>query len=263
MNPFIIWTVQRTGGTNFATNLIKLSGLPITTHEPLNIGRTYGYITHKWRETRNRDELDKSIADFLDKGYAIKHCVENVDWEINESLIKKSIDKKFWHIILYREKSVDRLLSLHFAMETGLWGRKKVSAAKETMGKQFGNIARIKHLDVDALVEHEQYCNDCLVNVARCITKDNSRIYAISFEDIYEANLEAATKKASIILKEIGITEKSIIDDFISHIRNAGDQGSKKIYNEIRGRHDLEHGFSKFISLKERIYSEFPDLIPD
>lgn len=38
VKPFIIWTLQRTGGTNLAQRLVELSGLKGAQHEPFNKG---------------------------------------------------------------------------------------------------------------------------------------------------------------------------------------------------------------------------------
>lgn len=261
MNQFIIWTVQRTGGTNFATNLIKLSGLPITAHEPLNLGRPYGYITKNWQDTHDRLHLDKSLGDFLDNGYAIKHCVENVDWAINESLILRSLERNFFHIILYRENSLDRLLSLHFALETGLWGRKKVSLAKKELGNGFNDGVSVRDLDIDSLVNHEKYCSECLIRISRSIRNQTKRILSISFEDIYEIPYVESTNKVSKILKEIGFSDNDIIIKFLDDIRGLGDQGSKTLYKGIRRREELEYMLNKITPIREILNNELSDIV--
>ncbi len=45
VRPFIIWTLQRTGGTNLTVRLVELSGLESFPHEPFNIERIHGHIT--------------------------------------------------------------------------------------------------------------------------------------------------------------------------------------------------------------------------
>lgn len=262
MNPFIIWTVQRTGGTNFATNLIRLSGFPITAHEPLNVGRSYGHITQNWEKNRDPGALDNAIGAFLDQKYAIKHCVENVDWDINVSLMRKSIERNFWHILLYRENPVDRLLSLHFARETGLWGRKKVSLAKQSLGEEFIKGEDISKIDVKSLVEHENHCNEILMNVVDGMQSQGVRIYPISFEEIYESEAPAAKRKIAPLLHNIGITDDEALDEFVTKIKTVGDQGSKNLYRTIVGYRELERALSNTRKLKERISAVFPETVP-
>ena len=262
MNPFIIWTVQRTGGTNFATNLIRLSGFPITAHEPLNAGRSYGHITQDWEKNRDISRLDQAMGAFLDGRYAIKHCVENVDWEINVSLMRKSIERNFWHILLYRENPVDRLLSLHFARETGFWGRKKVSLAKQSLGADFMKGKDVRKIDVKSLVEHENHCNEILMNVVGCIQSQDSRIYPISFEDIYESDEPAAKQKIAPLLRNINVTGEEALDEFLIKIKTVGDQGSKILYRSIEGYGELERALSATRKLKERLSMAFPATAP-
>lgn len=261
MNPFIIWTVQRTGGTNFATNLVKLSGLPIIEHEPLNVGRSFGYISRNWRDTHDKSELDKSIGRLLEKKSPIKHCVETVDWEINNSLIAKSIHENYFNIILYRENTLDRLTSLHFALETGLWGRKKVSMTKDALGNEFISGLSIKKIDAKSMIDHEKNCNVIIINVIRELQKSGKRTYAISFEDLYEKSHHVAEEKISILLREIGITEKKTVEDFVKKIREVGDQGSKALYTNIEGYDILKEELLKLTSLRKLMFQEFPEIV--
>lgn len=261
MKPFIIWTVQRTGGTNFATNIIRASGLPITQHEPLNVGRSFGYITENWVSSRDHDKLQNDIGLFLDKGYPIKHCVENVDWEINESLAIQSARRGFWNIILYRENSIDRLASLKFALSTGLWGRKKVSLAKEMIVESLGKGLCIKNDEINHLISHENRCNERLIRVARLTDTFKSKTYALSFEDIYHSEESEARRKVSLILDELNLSNESFVSNFINQLRSVGDQGSKILYKEIAGYAELEEGLKKNSPLRGMLETEFPKII--
>lgn len=260
MNPFIIWTVQRTGGTNFATNLIRLGGFPITDHEPLNIGRSYGHITQSWKDTRNREQLTKSVGGFLDEGYAIKHCVENVDWPINDSLLQESLERGFSHLLLYRESSIDRLLSLHFALETGLWGRKKVSAAKTSIGDAFDTSVHVKSLNIDSLIDHENHCNDLLMRVARQIRGSGAILHAMSFEEIYEAEEAVCEGKIQRLLQNFRFPDSHGYRELLSRVRGIGDQGSRKLYSRIDGYEQFHLELSRINNLKDRLLGEFPDV---
>lgn len=235
VTPFIIWTVQRTGGTNFATNLIKLSGLPIIEHEPLNIGRAFGHISEEWKYNNNKIQLRENIISFLNQGHAIKHCVETVDFEVTKSLALESSAKGFRHIILYRENSIDRLLSLHFATETGFWGRKKVLSAKKKAGENFVDATSINKIDPIPLIEHEKYCRECLTKVSRILHEKGCDAYTVSFEEIYDSDLNYAEEKISNVIGYIGLTTDP--RKFLQRIRISGEQGSKDIYKKLEGYH--------------------------
>lgn len=86
LRPFVIWTLQRTGGTNLTRQLVRLSGLPRTEHEPFNEGRAYGHVTAAWRKDRDALAMGAAMQEIAAEHQVIKHCVEMVPPEINGGL---------------------------------------------------------------------------------------------------------------------------------------------------------------------------------
>jgi hypothetical protein len=110
--PFVVWTLQRTGGTNLTARLVELAGLKSAPHEPFNVGRVYGYITQAWQSDQDRVSLRQAVAEVAAKGEVIKHCVETVPWEITEALLEATHAAGYRHLFLYRRHAAERLLSL-------------------------------------------------------------------------------------------------------------------------------------------------------
>src|SRR5687767_10672415 len=102
---FIIWTLQRTGGTNLARRLFERASLVEAArekvqepgsigakwlgavasqwsfHEPFNYGkksRIFGPVTERWVTTNDRQALDTALAEICSLRIGLKHCVEMV-----------------------------------------------------------------------------------------------------------------------------------------------------------------------------------------
>lgn len=152
VKPFIIWTLQRTGGTNFTNKLVKLSGLKKTQDEPFNRKRELGYITTEWLQDGNKKRLRESIRDVYNSGRCIKHSMEQVPWAVSEALAMESRSAEYNHLFLYRKNPLHRLLSLEYARRTGVWGRRHLPNSKND------DVAFKKPLDVHKLIRHERWC---------------------------------------------------------------------------------------------------------
>lgn len=261
MKPFIIWTMQRTGGTNFASHLISLSKLPATEHEPLNVGRSYGHIEKKWEINKDTDELNNAVDRFLGIGFAFKHCVEMVDQKVNYYLCNNSLKHDYNHIVLYRINPLNRLLSLHFAQQTGLWGRKKVIEAREGLGGDLHNKFSIDRLNINSLIEHEERCNQCMLSVVELLRERNASVHFISFEDLYESSSEKVLENLSRIMTAVGFKNPDTIQSAFQSLIVSGDQGSKSLYKSIPGRIELEEKLRNTNGLRERILLRFPGSI--
>ena len=76
-SPFIIWTLQRTGGTNLAKQSVSRSDLMCNQHEsvsmdykpldhePFNMDRVYGHITRQWMASRDEGVLIEKMQEIV------------------------------------------------------------------------------------------------------------------------------------------------------------------------------------------------------
>lgn len=237
--PFIIWTLQRTGGTNLTQRLLERSGLASTQHEPFNIGRVYGDITKKWMETKDDAELARSTRGIAAKRAVIKHCVEMVPWEVTRALADATVQAGYRHLFLYRVNALDRLLSLHFAQKTGVWGpnMKKNALLDESLAEP---------IPQDRLTKHEEDCVSRLSQTWHYLLSQGHRPVALSYEEIYRTSPGLAAGSLQPVLEALGLSRDKYDDRaFAMEVIGKGDQGTRDKYGAIPGVRELEQALKK------------------
>jgi hypothetical protein len=265
--PFIIWTLQRTGGTNLAQRLFERSGLIEAAphmhapnapalrwlegldsqwklHEPFNMGsqdRIFGSASEHWSVTQDRKALDRSVDEICSLHLPMKHCVEMVPWEISASLARAATRHGYRHLFLYRENGLNRLLSLQFAKLSGVWGPQFLGE-RQLQEKIFEDP-----LPVNDLLEHETSCNELLVKAWRLMYTLGSDPVAVKFEAIYEAETPEAGKAMVLSMLEfLDLSEDAQGDDrFAAEMVTHGNQGTRDEYSNFKGIPALQEGLRK------------------
>ncbi|MEM2174563.1 MAG: hypothetical protein QXI58_02935 [Candidatus Micrarchaeia archaeon] len=98
----IIWTLRRTGGTNFTgkiSNLLK-DRFRIVQHEPFNLDRIFGFITQEFKEG-NVDKTRDLLVQELSIPTLIKHCVETVPRDFNFLLADIIFEMCYFNLFFY------------------------------------------------------------------------------------------------------------------------------------------------------------------
>lgn len=244
--PFVVWTLQRTGGTNLATRLIQRSPYPFTQHEPFNPGRAYGHVTEQWEQDHDATTLKRQMLEICAKGTVIKHCVEEVPWEVTEALAGAACASGYRHIFLYRRKSLDRLLSLHFAKHSGVWGpplTKKVAAGndKHMNVRPLSDHASLPALPIAKLLNHERNCVATLNRAWQIIRRNGGQAIALAYEDIYSgAGAADAIGSLNSLLKFLGLSKSPPADlEWAEGVIHQGDQGTRDRYQQFPGVAEL------------------------
>jgi hypothetical protein len=250
--PFIIWTLQRTGGTNLAQHLFRSSALPGTSgpvardgvlaritnawrlHEPFNLNdpeRPFGTISEAWARDRDHDLLVRSIEGICKELIPIKHCVEMVPWEITECLVRVSVQAGYRHVFLHRRDSIARLLSLQFARATGIWGDKLRGAGK------IRDSLFAEPLPVPALAAHESYCSALMSRTFDLLDEIDGHPAAISYEDIFEASSPALARKSLLLLlRHLNMPlEPEAAGLWAGAVLESGDQKTRELYVRFLG----------------------------
>lgn len=237
--PFIIWTLQRTGGTNLAHQLTLRSGLQGTQHEPFNPGRMFGHITEQWMRDGDRDALRRGVDEICQRGVIIKHCVEMVPWEVTEALARASAAAAYHHLFLYRRNGLDRLLSLHFAQRTGVWGPGMASTASGSTAVDHGAFGEV--LPVEKLIQHEQTCVEALHRAWTLLQSSGASPIAVAYEDIYRTSDPAQPTRVVLpLLRQLGLSQSETDDrDWIGDLVGKGDQGTRDRYHDFPGAAEL------------------------
>lgn len=234
--PFIIWTLQRTGGTNLTNRLILRAKFPRPEHEPFNRRREFGRVTQNWDVHGDRTRLTSDLAEICSEEPCIKHCVEQVPWAVSEELARVSMRRDYHHLFLYRRNALQRLLSVEYARRTGAWGRGKAKRVRED------EKAFEEPLDVGAIISHERRCNRLLQSAWDLLVGAGANPKRVAYEDIYETDEETAAENLLTILRDLGLSRGVKSDQkFIEKIRNSGQQGTRNRYSRFEGISELSN----------------------
>ena len=249
--PVIVWTLQRSGGTNFVNRLARLTTTKKFEHEPFNKQRVFGHVTREWMEAApgpGRDAaLSAAIDEVLKSGVNIKHCVEMMPIEISEVLAEASAQARYGHLILYRRAIVDRLMSLYFARQTGIWGPGSAQKAdQETLEKPLPPIP------VDELIDHEKKCLQNLNTVVAQLKRFGATYFVLAFEDIYDTeNPEAAHAVLAASLDSLGIQlDRASFLKWVESVQSSGEQGTRSRYAMAPGYERLVEGVKGIVEFR-------------
>jgi len=234
--PFIIWTLQRTGGTNLAVQLMNRAPQPVKRHEPFNVTRPYGHITGNWKQTSDMPALKAAVEDICAQQVLIKHCVETVPRPVTMALARAAASAGYRHVFLYRRNAADRLLSLYFARKTGIWGPKMKQAVNARAAMRDANSPSVDasctrgddaQLPVARLIAHEQRCASNLSLVWTALTRLDGHPLAVAYEDIYfAADANGVLRVVSELLNHLGLSTSPDEDrQFATNLRSTRDLG--------------------------------------
>lgn len=123
--PFVLWAMQRTGGTALADALMRISEHPSAEHEPFNWSRErereFAPIVKAWIASGDRAALMKDLRGLAANGVLIKHCFELFSASFNVALLEATADAGYRHILLRRKDETARLVSKFVAEAQGAW----------------------------------------------------------------------------------------------------------------------------------------------
>ncbi len=222
-DPFIIWTMRRTGGTSFGSLLTTLSEHPAIEHEPLNTGRVLGWITEHWEAHQDPTHLNNALGHVLDQKPLIKHCYELAPDAINRALIAAATARGYRHIVLDRRAEVDRILSLELAKETGAWGPEE---AREIYAEIEAGQRQLSPIDIHKGVAHIRFCAKQRRWLATELDQARTEPVLIYFEELYD-DFDAGRAAVENLLRILGINAAGHAD-FEGLLSRALTQSSQK-----------------------------------
>lgn len=223
--PFIIWTLQRTGGTNLAQTLFDRSPFRGVQHEPFNVERLFGSVTQRYIDDEDEAILRNSVAKILDERVLMKHCVEKVPGTLNRVLAESATHASYRHVFLYRRQALGRLLSYHFAMVSGVWGKEDADSK--------GVDERIfsEPIPVARLLQHERRCRGALKESFEAALEAGGSPAAIAFEDIYgDQDVAAGQRLLKNLLQDLHLARPDEDDSLLDKLRHVGAQGTRGSY---------------------------------
>ncbi len=232
--PFIIWTFRRTGGTNLSSALFDRSSFEKSQHEPFNPERQFGKVTNDWLENRDPSAMQAAVEEICQRRVVMKHCLEIIPEEINTALAKAAIAQGYRHVFLYRRNSLDRLMSLHFASQSGVWGKEHLKDG------QIDEEIFQQGIPVQKLLAHESHCRTEMLRIYNLLRKENQQPLVLAFEDLYlNPSMSEAQRQVLSTLQALKLASDSQQDlAFAEKVLTGGEQGTRNHYTRFV---DYEH----------------------
>lgn len=240
-SPFIIWTFRRTGGTNLGQALFKASKFNNVEHEPFNLDRVFGHVVREWKKHQDKDALRQAIDEILSKKVLIKHCLEILPQELNETLAELSQQHGYKHLFLFRELPKDRLLSLNYAQQTGVWGsrQKKRITVDENVFTQ--------RIETNKLLHHEEICRSKMKAIYELLLSKGAEPRFVSFENLYQASpFEYSIELTRQVFEYLIGDCSQLQDNYFRPLLKRGGQGTKSDYLKFQGADEFVTKVAEF-----------------
>lgn len=181
-DPYVIWTMRRTGGTTLATLLNLLSEHPGIQHEPFNAERKLGHIYQSFEKTGDVAQLRAALNEGLAHRPVIKHCYELMNNAFNKVLMQVTTALGYRHIVLDRRSETDRVISLALAQLTGAWGGD--AAQKLYPAIEAGEVV-LGRMDMDHATYQMRLCHTRRKELAAMTKRAAPAPFVVYFEDVY------------------------------------------------------------------------------
>ncbi len=209
--PFVIWTVQRTGGTSLADLLMKMSEHQGAEHEPFNWegykSRQFGHVSRHWAETKDAKVLTATLREILAARHLIKHCYELHPFPFNARLMRTAAETDYRHILLLRRDDLSRLASKFIAEANGTW-------FKDYAAEVYAGIATrqrtLAPLPVDEVVHQYKYYQKMTARLRALFAEHAVEMREIWYEDIYVGSRETRLLNLDSLFEYLGFSTETI-----------------------------------------------------
>ena len=211
--PFLIWAMQRTGGTPLTELLTQISEHPSAEHEPFNWRgnkpREFASVTRTWHETQNVAAASAALSEILSQCYLIKHCYELHPMSFNSLLMKAAAETDYRHVLLLRRDETARLISKFAAQKTGAWFRDYAATvvADLASGKR-----RLDPLPVEQIVERYNHCRKMTAAIRQRMQELGVMPHLVYYEDLYGGDREARLGHLDSLLGFLGFDAQTVAE---------------------------------------------------
>lgn len=217
-HPFLIWTMQRTGGTSLTELLMDISEHRKADHEPFNwrkSPRQFASVSQHFVDTCDEATLTAALDDIFNQRYLIKHCYE-LHPELTRPLMRAAAHAGYRHVHLLRRDEMSRLFSKFVAEANGTW-------FKDYSSKVYGDILagrrKLNPLPVKKMVEQFEFCRSQTDDVRRYMHEYGAESLAISYEDLYVGDRADRLRHLRRLLDFLGFApdaieqHRAVVDD--------------------------------------------------
>ena len=195
--PFILWTMQRTGGTALAELLMKMSEHQRAEHEPFNRDRQFGAVTTAWWENRNEEQLASALCAIFSRNYLIKHTYELRGKALNAAILRAAREAGYRHIFLFRQDEFSRLVSKFIAEAHGTWFK---DYASKVYTKIRTGERQVEPVPVEKIVAAYHHCRDMTEAIHASLKELGPDLYEIAYEDLYTSDPAARLLRLNELL---------------------------------------------------------------
>jgi hypothetical protein len=226
-NPWIIWTVPRTGGTTLSRALKAVSEHKKIEDEPFQYGdhpKELAHIYEHWRKTKEISELTIRLIDRC----LIKHIPEAFDDEFNIKLAQISSDLNYKHINLKRQDELARLISRDIAQQLDVWQPPK---STEVINDIISGKRQLKPLDVPHLIDNYRLGQHRWHKIKPHLGK----ILDITMEDLLYRDRQATITR---LIRYLNLPESAHVR--INTLLDDGGQDSGKIWRFLPNIDELK-----------------------
>jgi hypothetical protein len=251
-DPYVIWTMRRTGGTTLATLLSDLSEHNGIEHEPFNRDRIFGHVSEAFRQTDDDAQLRTDLKDIFAKKPVIKHCYELVPPAFNKTLFDVTSSLGYQHIILDRRNEADRIISLELARITGAWGG---DAAKKLYPAIEAGEVMLEPLDVELALRQMNMCHKRRLMLAEMTADAQPAPFVVYFEDVYN-DPQRGRELISQLLAFLGIHPEDHVD-YAARVDDAllkRGQNSARILQAVPNASAAEKSLRESHSLHSQVF---------
>jgi SAM-dependent methyltransferase len=209
--PFIIWTMQRTGGTALTDMLMQMSEHRAAEHEPFNWGRKtprqFWPIADAWNKSRDVPALAASLAEIFAQNYLIKHCYELLSASFNEQFMLAAARTPYRHVHLLRRDEPGRLVSKFIAEANGTWF---TDYARRVYTEVAEGRRALAPLPVEEVVAHFRRCRTMTRAVASWLAELGPESRVVYYEDLYVGSPAERLARMHDFLDFLGFTAEEV-----------------------------------------------------
>jgi len=209
--PFIIWTVQRTGGTSLTELLMKMSEHRAADHEPFNWRRSkprqFGAVARNWVETKDEATLQSALRVIFADRYLIKHCYELHGAPLSVQILRGAAKTDYRHILLLRRDELSRLASKFIAEANGTWFK---DYAAEVYAGIVSHKRNLQPLPVDQVVIQFEHCRRTTDRIRQVLARLRVNKREVWYEDIYTGDRETRLSHLNDLFHFLDFTPETI-----------------------------------------------------
>ena len=189
-NPFLIWTMRRTGGTSLAALINKYARFPVL-HEPFNSGRPWNDLVVAYDAAEAGKEPTLAIEQILHSRLSgqiiVKNCYDLHKLGLHQDLMRTATSLGYKHVILDRHNEEDRILSLALAAQTGAWGK---ATAETVYPDILEGRRRLDPLKIKRVLGDRERAHARRLWLHKTMQEAGIKPIVVFFEDIYNKGAE-------------------------------------------------------------------------